>query len=76
MKFPITSDCSIVISGILLAQISVTKRLCSQYKTGPVRQPTWREGSFGTHAGNPGYIIQVLSEKLDKFLDWVVRWVA
>ena len=35
--------------------------------------PTWREGSFGTHAGDPGYIIQVLSEKLDKFLDWAVR---
>ena len=38
-----------------------------------VETETWREGSFGTHAGDPGYIIQVLSEKLDKFLDWAVR---
>ena len=75
MKFPITSDCSIVISGILLAQTLVPRRVSSQYRVGPVRQPTWREGSFGTHAGDPGYIIQVLSEKLDKFLDWAVRWV-
>ena len=72
MKFPTTLDCSIVISGILLAQTLVPRRVSSQYRVGPVRQP-WREGSFGTHAGDPGYIIQVLSEKLDKFLDWAVR---
>ena len=37
MKFPITLDCSIVISGILLAQTLVPKRVSSQYRTGPVR---------------------------------------
>ena len=30
--------------------------------------PTWRAGSLGTHSGDPGYIIQALSEKVDEFL--------
>jgi len=30
--------------------------------------PAWQEGVFGTHSGDPGYIIQSLSEELDKFL--------
>ena len=34
---------------------------------------TWPASSFGTHTGNPGYIIQVLSENLDKFLVEYVR---
>ena len=35
MKFPITLDCSIVISGILLAQTLVPRRVSSQYRIGP-----------------------------------------
>ena len=30
--------------------------------------PTWRKGSLGTHSGDPGFIIQDLSEKVDEFL--------
>ena len=30
--------------------------------------PTWKASSLGTHSGDPGYIIQALSEELDKFL--------
>lgn len=29
---------------------------------------TWGAGSTGTHGGNAGYIVSVLSEKLDQFL--------
>ena len=29
---------------------------------------TWESGSFGTHGDDPGFIVQSLSEHLDKFL--------
>ena len=35
----------------------------------PVSQSTtWRIGTYGTHGGDAGYILQALSEKLDKFI--------
>ena len=48
MKFPITSDRSIVISGILLAQTLVPRRVSSQYRVGPVRSLRIRSRSVST----------------------------
>ena len=29
---------------------------------------TWETGNYGTHAGNAGYIMQIVSERLDRFI--------
>lgn len=34
---------------------------------------TWRSGSFGTHGGNASYVISVLSEHMDTFIDEYLR---
>ena len=44
------------------------KRLLDPVTVGITIAPTWREGSLGTHGGDPGFIIQSVSEKVDKFL--------
>ena len=30
--------------------------------------PTWRDGSTGTHGGDAGYILQAVSEHVDRFI--------
>ena len=34
---------------------------------------TWSSGSFGTHGGSASYVISVLSEHMDTFIDEYLR---
>ena len=49
-------------------EVQYCKRLLDPVTVEITIAPTWRKGSLGTHGGDPGFILQSVSEKVDEFL--------
>ena len=57
-----------VVREVFTVDVKYHKELRDPVSTNLGLASTWQSGRFGTHGGDPGYIIQNLSEKMDTFL--------
>lgn len=54
--------------GAYSIEVEYFKFLDDSVSEGSGFAPTWNSGSFGTHGGDGGFIMQALSEHVDRFL--------
>ena len=57
-----------VLGPAVSLQVQYHKRLLDPVTVEINIAPTWRNSVLGTHSGDPGFIIQALSEEVDEFL--------
>lgn len=55
-------------AGAFDIQVSFKKELYDSISDLSYHATTWQTGSYGTHGGDAGFIMQSLSEKLDRFV--------